>query len=64
MYEYIFAKAEKNNPAFSVFNVMNPYIFSDERKIVIDEIDEEKACIARDKAGIPADYLCIAVKKI
>ena len=60
MYEYIFVKAEKN-PAFIV-DARNQHIFSDERKVVVDK--KENLDIAKKEAGIPDEYLCVAVNKI
>lgn len=60
MYKYVFAKAKKD-PAF-IINARDPYVFSDEREIVIDK--KENLEIAKKEAGIPDSYLCVAVKMI
>lgn len=60
MYEYIFAKVEKDS-AFIV-DARNPYVFSDERKVVVDK--KENLDIAKKEVAIPDDYFCVAVKMI
>lgn len=60
MYEYIYTKVEINRGY--VPNARSVYIFSDERKIIVDK--KENVYIAKKEAGIPDNYLCVAVKMI
>ncbi len=60
MYEYIYAKVKINRGYVS--NARSVYIFSDEKKIIVDK--KENVYITKKETGIPDGYRCIAVRKI